>query len=560
MLGGVDARPALIVRVADTDDVAAVIALARDHGLELAVRSGGHSGAAHGTIEGGIVIDVRDLDGFEIDETARTAWAGGGLTTGAYTTAAAEIGLATGFGDTGSVGIGGITTGGGIGYLVRSHGLTIDSLLAAEIVTADGAVHVVDESHEPDLFWAIRGAGANVGVVTRFKFRLYPLSGIVGGMLLLPATADTIDGFVQAADAAPEGLSTIANVMPCPPMPFVPAERHGEVVILALMCWAGPQEEADAVLAPFRALATPIADMLAPIPYTGMYPPEPPDYHPLAITRTLFMDSFDRELGQTIVDHLDASDAEMRVAQIRVLGGAMARVDPNATAFAHRDRRLMVNVASFYTGDRRSGAAGGVGDRPRRCAAPGSGCVRELPGRRGPRACPRGLPGQDVGPARRRQASLRPGEPVPPQPEHPARGPGGVSEKPVAAKLLIKAGNGVWLSDASRSSLLGPLPEGATVTPDAPVSGSAAVAIVIGDDAATVSTAFDAHAPAFHEVPVVWVLYPKGNRTDVNRDSLWRLVAPYGLRPITQVAVDETWSALRFRPIRADEPPFTGGA
>ena len=406
MLGGVDVRPAVIVRVADTDDVAAVIALAREHGLELAVRSGGHSGAAHGTIEGGIVIDVRDLDGLEIDEAARTAWAGSGLTTGAYTTAAAEIGLATGFGDTGSVGIGGITTGGGIGYLVRSHGLTIDSLLAAEIVTADGTVHVVDESHEPDLFWAIRGAGANVGVVTRFKFRLYPLSGIVGGMLLLPATADTIDGFVQAADAAPEGLSTIANVMPCPPMPFVPAEHHGKVVILALMRRAGPPEEADAVLAPFRALATPIADMLAPIPYTGMYPPEPPDYHPLAITRTLFMDSFDRQLGQTIVDHLDASDAEMRAAQIRVLGGAMARIDPHATAFAHRDRRIMVNVASFYDGRRRSGAAGGVGDRPRRCVAPGSGRVRELPGRRGPRACPRGLPGHDVGPAGRRQAPL----------------------------------------------------------------------------------------------------------------------------------------------------------
>jgi hypothetical protein len=135
-----------------------------------------------------------------------------------------------------------------------------------------------------------------------------------------------------------------------------------------------------------------------------------------------------------------------------------------------------------------------------------------------------------------------------------------MSEKPVAAKLLIKAGNGVWLSDASRSSLLGPLPDGATVTPGGPSSGEAAVAVVIGDDAAAVTVAFDEHASAFHEVPVVWVLYPKGNRTDVNRDTLWRMIAPYGLRPITQVAVDETWSALRFRPIRADELPFTGGA
>lgn len=134
-----------------------------------------------------------------------------------------------------------------------------------------------------------------------------------------------------------------------------------------------------------------------------------------------------------------------------------------------------------------------------------------------------------------------------------------MSDKPVAAKLLIKPGNAVWLSDASRATLLGALPAGASLVASPPGDG-AVVAVLIGDDAATVTALLEAHAPALHEVPVVWVLYPKGNRTDVNRDSLWRLIAPYGLRPITQVAVDETWSALRFRPIRPDEPPFTGGA
>jgi hypothetical protein len=135
-----------------------------------------------------------------------------------------------------------------------------------------------------------------------------------------------------------------------------------------------------------------------------------------------------------------------------------------------------------------------------------------------------------------------------------------MSEKPVAAKLLIKPGNAVWVSDPSREALLGALPDGATLTKAGPGTGAPTVAIVIGDDAATVESAFEANATAFHEVPVVWVLYPKGNKTDVNRDSLWRLIAPYGLRPITQVAVDDTWSALRFRPIRPDEAPFTGGA
>ncbi len=287
MLGGVDARPAVIVRVADTDDVRAVIRLARETGLDLAVRSGGHSGAAHGTAEGGIVLDVRDLNGLEIDEASRTAWAGSGLTAAEYTIAAAGLGLATGFGDTGSVGLGGITTGGGIGYLVRKHGLTIDSLLAAEIVTADGEVRVVDDDHDPDLFWAIRGGGGNFGVVTRFKFRLHPVPEAVGGMLFLPATADTIAGFVAAAQAAPESLSTIANVMPCPPMPFVPEAQHGKLVIFGLLCWAGPVDEGQAAMAPFRALATPVADMVRPISYPEMYPPAEPDYHPLAISRTI---------------------------------------------------------------------------------------------------------------------------------------------------------------------------------------------------------------------------------------------------------------------------------
>ena len=271
-----------------------MIALARDHGLDLAVRSGGHSGAAHSTVEGGIVLDVRDLDSLEIDEAARTAWAGSGLTAGAYTEAAAERGLATGFGDTGSVGLGGLTTGGGIGYLVRKYGLTIDNLLAAEVVTADGEVHLVDETNEPDLFWAIRGGGGNFGVVTRFKFRLHAVPQIVGGMLLLPATADTIAGFMAAAAAAPEELSTIANVMPCPPMPFVPAEQHGEVVIIGLLCWAGPVEEAaggaGAVPRARDAARRPAPPELATRRCTR---PRTPTTTRSRSSTTLFMDSFD---------------------------------------------------------------------------------------------------------------------------------------------------------------------------------------------------------------------------------------------------------------------------
>ena len=348
--GGIDRRPLVIVRPADADDVAHVVTLAGEIGLPLAVRSGGHSGAGHGVVDDGIVLDLRDMRALEIDVDGRTAWAETGLTAAEYTTAAAVHGLATGFGDTGSVGIGGITLGGGVGYLVRKHGLTIDSLLAADIVTADGELLRVDAEHHPDLFWAIRGGGGNFGVATRFRFRLHPLDSIVGGMLILPATAESIAGFIAAAEAAPDELSTIANIMPCPPMPFVPEEHHGKMVNLALMTYAGDTEAGERALAPFRALATPIVDMLKTQPYPEMYPPDDESYRPLAISRTMFVDRIDQGVAETVIEYLNSSDAPMRVAQLRVLGGEMARVPADATAFAHRTNRIMVNVASFYEG------------------------------------------------------------------------------------------------------------------------------------------------------------------------------------------------------------------
>lgn len=348
--GGFERRPAVIVRAADEKDVAAVIALARESGLELAVRSGGHSPAGHSTTEGGIVLDLRDMRGLDLDVAGRTAWAQAGLTAAEYTNAAGAHGLATGFGDTGSVGLGGITLGGGVGFLVRKYGLTIDDLLAAEVVTADGQVRRADAKTNPDLFWAIRGGGGNFGVATRFQFRLHEVNEVVGGMLILPATADTVAAFIAAADAAPEELSAIANVMPAPPMPFLPAEQHGKLIILAFMVYAGVTEDGQRALAPFRALATPIADMLRPMRYPEIYQPEDESYHPTAVGRTLFVERIDRRVAEMIVGRLEASDASLRVAQLRALGGAMARVPVEATAFAHRKSRIMANVAAFYEG------------------------------------------------------------------------------------------------------------------------------------------------------------------------------------------------------------------
>jgi FAD/FMN-containing dehydrogenase len=232
---------------------------------------------------------------------------------------------------------------------VRKHGLTIDDLLAAELVTAQGKVLPVSAGSHPDLFWAIRGGGGNFGVATRFQFRLHPLDQIVGGILILPATAEAVASFLAEAEAAPEELSAIANVMPAPPMPMVPSEHHGKLVIFAIMAFAGPAAAGERALAPFRRLA-PLADLLRPMRYPEIYFPEEGEFHPTAVGRTLFVDTVDREVARDIVDRLEASDASVRVAQLRVLGGAMARVPVEATAFAHRRNRIMVNLAAFYEG------------------------------------------------------------------------------------------------------------------------------------------------------------------------------------------------------------------
>ena len=346
--GGVDRHPAVIIRVKDADDVARVISLARDTGLELAVRSGGHSVAGYSVTEGGIVLDLSEMRDLQVDVNTRTVWADAGLTAGEYTSAAAAYGLATGFGDTGSVGLGGLTLGGGVGYLVRKYGLTIDDLLAAEIVTADGQLLHVDSKSHPDLFWAIRGGGGNFGVVTRFQFRLHEVDDIYGGMLFLPATPDVVAGFIAEAESAPEELSTIANVMTAPPMPFLPAEYHGKVIVMAMLVYAGDAKSGERAMAPFRALATPIADMVRPMKYSEIYPPEEGEYHPVASSRTMFVDQIDRSVSKMILDRLNDSSASMAVAQLRMLGGAMSRVPVDATAFAHRNSRIMVNLAALY--------------------------------------------------------------------------------------------------------------------------------------------------------------------------------------------------------------------
>ena len=340
--------PLAIVRAADAGDVATAVDFACRNDIEIAVRSGGHSLAGHSSGDEVLVIDVRDLRGLHIDPQQRIAWAGAGLTAGEYTAAVAEHGLATPFGDTGSVGLGGITLGGGIGFLARKHGLTIDSLLAVEIVTASGDVLTASKTEHPDLFWAVRGGGGNFGVVTRFCYRLHPVDEVLGGAIFLPPTREVLSSLVPLASSAPDELTTIGFIMPAPPMPFVPEEHHGKRSLVLMFVYAGDPADGQRAIAPFLAVAEPYAVAAMPMPYPGIYQftegggtPHP------STTRSVFLDTLDDETVDAIVAALETAPP-MAMIQLRVFGGEMGRVPVGATAFAHRHAMAQVTIMSGF--------------------------------------------------------------------------------------------------------------------------------------------------------------------------------------------------------------------
>jgi FAD/FMN-containing dehydrogenase len=289
------------------------------------------------------------MKGLHIDPERRLAWAQAGLTAGEYTAAAGAHGLATPFGDTGSVGISGLTLGGGIGWLVRKHGLAIDALVSVEIVTADGRVITASEQEHSDLFWAVRGGGGNFGVVTRFQFRLYPVGMIFGGALFMPPTREVLRSLGPIAASAPEGLSTIASLMAAPPAPFIPAELHGKPTLAIMFVFDGDGEAGQAAIEPFRQVATPMAELVMPMPYPGIYKLlEAAERPGPGAHRSLFLDNLDDATIDTILEHTAVATSPATMTQIRILGGAMARVPAGATAFAHRAAGVMITILTPF--------------------------------------------------------------------------------------------------------------------------------------------------------------------------------------------------------------------
>jgi FAD binding domain-containing protein/berberine-like enzyme len=341
--------PYAIVQVASADDVAATVSFARELGFPLAVRSGGHSLGLFSVVDDAVVIDFSKMKQVEIDPVTAVAKVQAGATSADIVNAAQPHGLALTTGDTSSVGIGGLTTGGGVGFMLRKYGLTIDSLLSAQVVLADGSVVTASKKEHPSLFWAIRGGGGNFGVVTEFTFQLARVGTVLGGDIMLPATREVIRGYLDYSVEAPEDLTTIAFLMHAPPAPHVPADRVGEVVLEIMAIWTGSPEEGEKALAPLRALATPVADSMHPMPYGDIYQYTAPAAEPhVASVRMMFAD----ELSDLAIDESIAAVAQstspFSFVQLRGLGGAMARVSPDATAFANRTQKYFVAVIGLW--------------------------------------------------------------------------------------------------------------------------------------------------------------------------------------------------------------------
>jgi FAD/FMN-containing dehydrogenase len=348
-----DRRPAVIVKPSGALEVSRAVLAARELGLEIAVRGGGHSLAGHSTTDGGLLIDLSAMRDVEIDPVHWTGTAQGGATAGEYTVAASRHGFATPFGDTGSVGLGGLTLGGGIGWLARKHGMTIDSLLEVDLVTADGELRSVSEASDPDLFWAVRGGGGNFGIATRFHYRLHPVATVTGGILALPLSAQLLRDLVDASMEAPEELTQITFVMGLPPAPFVPAEMVGMPAVMMMPVYAGDPDAGAAAMAPFRKLATPLVDMVRPMPYAGMYELTAGATIPVAeVIRSTFMGELDAVGAEAIVELHRSPAGAASMTQLRVLGGAMGRVPAGATAFAHRDAPVLAAVIGGVPGTR----------------------------------------------------------------------------------------------------------------------------------------------------------------------------------------------------------------
>ena len=332
--GLIDRRPGLIARCRTVPDVADAVTMGREQAAEISVRGGGHSVAGLAVTDGGLMIDLAPMKGIRVDRRRRTVWAQGGVTWNEFNRAAACHGLATTGGIVSTTGIAGLTLGGGEGWLMGKYGLTIDNLLAAEVVTAAGEVVTASDEDNQDLFWALRGGGGNFGVVTSFEYQAHPMSTVYGGQVVHPASRarEALGFFRELTQAAPDELTVYFSLFPDPAAP-------GEKLAAMIACHCGDPTAAEADLKPLRQFGPPAADLIQPMPYPvintlsdGGYPKGAFNYWKSAF----FTDLSDAPVD-IMIDALDRCPSPMSGLAIVPYLGAVTRVDATATAFAHRE-------------------------------------------------------------------------------------------------------------------------------------------------------------------------------------------------------------------------------
>ena len=349
--GAHDRRPAVIVRCAGVADVIRTVDLARTEGLPLAVRGGGHSIPGFSTVDGGIVLDLSQMRGIQVDPARRTATAQAGCTWKDLDAETQQFGLATTGGLVSSTGVAGFTTGGGIGWLMRKHGLASDNLIGADLVTADGQFVHASASERSDLFWGLRGGGGNFGVVTSFEFQLHQVGPtVLSGLAFYPAdeAEQVLRGYRAACATAPDELTTLVNLTTAPPVPFLPESVHGKPIIGIGGCWSGDLDAGADATAPFRSLGTVIADVFAATPYAGWQQALDPLY-PRGIYnyfRSAFLRTVDDASLRVLLDSFASVPTALTEIHLQHLGGAVGRVPADATAFALRDQEFIVNVVA----------------------------------------------------------------------------------------------------------------------------------------------------------------------------------------------------------------------
>ena len=350
--GAIDRRPALIARCTGPEDVAAALRLARERELPLAVRGGGHSIAGWSTVDDGLVIDLSPMKAIEVDAARRTARAGAGVLWGELDAATQPHGLATVGGIVTHTGIAGLTLGGGIGWLMRKHGATVDNLLAADVVTVEGDMTRAGD----ELLWGLRGGGGNFAIVTEFEYRLHEVGPtILGGPLYyaLEDGPEVLRFYRDLVADAPDELTTILNLRMAPPLPFLPPELHGRPVVTVAVCYAGDLDEGEQVLAPLRAFGSPLADAISPRRYVELqrlFDPSVPHgwhYH----WRSCELPPLTDDAIDTLVDQAALITSPRSYIIVFQLGGAMARVPDHATAFSQREAAHDVNINAVWLPD-----------------------------------------------------------------------------------------------------------------------------------------------------------------------------------------------------------------